>query len=67
MPNVRTQRIGPEASIVPDAVSSEVVAEVLAMSDDECLARLAQALADQDTEHLNEVALLIGRLAVPIE
>ena len=63
MPNTRTPRIGPVASIVPNAIS----AEILAMSDDECLARLAQALADQDTEHLNEVALLIGRLAVPIE
>jgi len=37
------------------------------MSDDECLLRLAQAIEDRDSEHLNEVARLIGRLAVTIE
>jgi hypothetical protein len=37
------------------------------MSDDECLDRLAQAVADRDSDHLDEVARLIGRLAVPIE
>jgi hypothetical protein len=38
-----------------------------AMSDDECLARLAQALEDHDSGELDEVARLIGRLAVTIE
>jgi hypothetical protein len=37
------------------------------MSDDECLVRLARAVAEHDSDHLGEVARLIGRLAVPIE
>ncbi len=37
------------------------------MSDDECLARLAQAVEDHDFCQLDEVARLIGRLAVTIE
>ena len=45
--------------------------DVPAMSDDECLVRLAQAIETQDVEHLfdhlDEVAKLIGRLAVTIE
>ena len=45
--------------------------DVPAMSDDECLVRLAQAIETQDVEHLfdhlDEVARLIGRLAVTIE
>jgi hypothetical protein len=49
------------------AVPSIVPTEVPAMSDDECLRRLAQAVAEHDSEHLDEVALLIGRLAVTIE
>jgi hypothetical protein len=46
-------------SIVPNDVPS--------MSDDECLARLAQAVEDHDALQLDEVARLIGRLAVAIE
>jgi hypothetical protein len=46
-------------SIVPN--------DIPAMSDDECLIRLAQAVEDHDSEHLDEVARLIGRLAVTIE
>jgi hypothetical protein len=38
-----------------------------AMSDDECLARLARAVEDHDSGQLDEVARLIGRLAVTIE
>ena len=41
--------------------------DVFDMSDDECLLRLAQAIEEHDTEHLDEVARLIARLAVPIE
>jgi len=52
-------RAGPVPSIVPD--------EIPAMSDDECLVRLAQAVADPDSGRLDEVARLIGRLAVTIE
>jgi hypothetical protein len=37
------------------------------VSDDECLLRLARAVAEHDDRRLNEVAQLIGRLAVPIE
>jgi hypothetical protein len=38
-----------------------------AMSDDECLIRLAKAVREHDSEHLDEVARLIARLAVTIE
>ena len=38
-----------------------------ALSDDECLIRLAQAVEGCDSEQLDEVARLIGRLAVTIE
>jgi hypothetical protein len=37
------------------------------VSDDECLIRLAAAVQTQDGDRLDELALLIGRLAVPIE
>ena len=37
------------------------------VSDDECLSRLANAVAEHDDRRLGEVAQLIGRLAVPIE
>jgi hypothetical protein len=37
------------------------------MSDDECLMRLAKAIEEHDSEHLDEVARLIARLAVTIE
>jgi hypothetical protein len=46
-------------SIVPSEISS--------LSDDECVERLARAIATQDDTHLDEVARLIGRLAVTIE
>ena len=36
-------------------------------SDDECVRRLAQAVEQHDSEHLDEVARLISRLAVTIE
>jgi hypothetical protein len=57
MPIIQTERAVP--SIVPS--------DVPAMSDDECLARLARAVRDHDAEQLDEVARLIARLAVPIE
>jgi hypothetical protein len=37
------------------------------LSDDECLARLARALEAPDSSRLDEVAALIGRLAIAIE
>jgi hypothetical protein len=41
--------------------------DIPAMSDDECLIQLARAIEAQDFDHLDEVARLIGRLAVTIE
>ena len=49
------------------AVPSIVPSDIPTMSDDECLFRLAQAVKAHDTKHLDEVARLIARLAVPIE
>ena len=37
------------------------------MSDDECLRRLAQAVRRAEPDHLDEIAGLLGRLAVTIE
>ena len=59
MPDIQTDLIRPVPSIVPG--------EMPAISDDECLRRLAQAVAAQDSAQLDEVARLIGRLAVTIE
>lgn len=49
------------------AVPSIVPSEIPNLSDDECLLRLARAIEQHDSEHLDEVAQLIGRLAVTIE
>ena len=46
---------------------SIVAPDLPALSDDECLERLARALAAPDSDRLDEVARLIGRLAVTIE
>jgi hypothetical protein len=59
MPDIQTDLVRPVPSIVPS--------DIPAMSDDECLIRLAQAVRDRDSGHLDEVARLIGRLAVTIE
>jgi hypothetical protein len=60
MPQLQTDvTTRPMPSIVPCATPS--------MSDDECLARLARAVEDHDSDQLDEVARLIGRLAVTIE
>jgi hypothetical protein len=59
MPDMQTDLIRPVPSIVPS--------DVPAMSDDECLMRLARAVEARDSEQLDEVARLIGRLAVTIE
>jgi hypothetical protein len=56
---MQTDVIRPVHSIVPS--------DIPAMSDDECLMRLARALEARDSEQLDEVARLIGRLAVTIE
>jgi hypothetical protein len=60
MPQLQTDfTTRPMPSIVP--------CETPSMSDDECLARLARAVEDHDSNQLDEVARLIGRLAVTIE
>jgi hypothetical protein len=48
-------------------VPSIVPSDIPALSDDECLARLQRAIEAHDSSHLDEVARLIGRLAVTIE
>jgi hypothetical protein len=57
----------PVIQVETKPVPSIVPADIPLMSDDECVRRLARALEDHDSEHLDEVALLIGRLAVTIE
>ena len=59
MSDSQTVLIRPIPSIVPS--------DTPALSDDECLVRLAKALEEHDSGHLDEVARLIGRLAVTIE
>jgi hypothetical protein len=51
----------------PKPIPSIVPADIPLLSDDECLRRLAIALDAHDSEHLDEVARLIARLAVTIE
>jgi hypothetical protein len=48
-------------------VPSIVPSDIPTISDDECLARLKRAVEERDSGHLDEVARLIGRLAVTIE
>ena len=59
MPVVLTDLVKPVPSIVPSHIRT--------LSDDECLIRLARAVAEHDSDRLDEVARLIGRLAVAIE
>ncbi|KWV54363.1 hypothetical protein AS156_01165 [Bradyrhizobium macuxiense] len=58
------------SDILIDLSSSQptlVPSDVPDISDDECLRRLAKAVEEHDSEHLDEVARLISRLAVTIE
>jgi hypothetical protein len=59
MPHIQTVTIRPLPSIVPS--------DIPAMSDQECLNRLARAVREHDSARLDEVARLIARLAVTIE
>lgn len=54
------------ASFVRSGPSTDWRATPL-VSDEECLALLAKAVENHNPEALDEVAWLIGRLAVPIE
>lgn len=56
----QTYLVSPVPSIVPSD-------DIAAISDDECLFRLAQAVEAHDSADLDEVARLIARLAVTIE
>ncbi len=61
MPNLHTDRA------LPTNIGSLPL-----ISDDECVMRLAAVVESHDrhlddNDHLDEAALLIGRLAVPIE
>ena len=49
------------------AAPSIIPRDIPVMSDDECLVRLAHAVRQQDFDDLDELARLIGRLAVTIE
>ena len=44
-----------------------IAADIPELSDDQCLACLARAVETPDSARLDEVAALIGRLAVAIE
>ena len=59
MPDVLTVPVKPAPSIVSGDIPT--------LSDEECLLRLSQAVTEHDPDRLDEVARLIGRLAVPIE
>ncbi|WP_291861517.1 hypothetical protein [Bradyrhizobium sp.] len=59
MPILPRDLAGPAPSIVPS--------DIPALSDDECLLRLARAIDEHDSDRLDEVVRLIGRLAVTIE
>jgi hypothetical protein len=59
MPDIQATLLKRIPSIVPG--------DMPAMSDDECLIRLAQAVEAHDSADLDEVAKLIARLAVTIE
>jgi hypothetical protein len=59
MPDIQTDLMKAAPSIIPR--------DIPVMSDEECLARLAQAVREQDFDDLDELARLIGRLAVTIE
>ena len=52
---------------VPSIVPSEIATVKSAISDDECVMRLAKAVEEPASANLDEVARLIARLAVTIE
>ncbi|MCA1372076.1 hypothetical protein N2605_16800 [Bradyrhizobium yuanmingense] len=59
MPDIKVDRSDLAPSILPAGIPE--------LSDDECLACLARAVEAPDSARLDEVAGLIGRLAVAIE
>jgi hypothetical protein len=59
MPDIQIDRAQMAPSILP--------ADIPELSDDQCIACLARAVEAPDSVRLDEVAALIGRLAVTIE
>jgi hypothetical protein len=59
MPNVQVDPSQLAPTILPTHIPD--------LSDDECLLLLARAIETRDSARLDEVAALIGRLAVAIE
>lgn len=59
MPEIQVDHSRVAPSILPAGIPE--------LSDDECLACLARAVEMPDSARLDEVAALIGRLAVAIE
>jgi len=61
MPNtiIQLPQGDPAPSLIPDRLDR--------LTDDECLTRLVTAVTQGDSEHLDELVQLIGRLAVVIE
>jgi hypothetical protein len=59
----------PSAIVQPAHVISPplIPTEIAVLSDEQCLHRLANAVDAHDSDHLNELAQLLGRLAVVIE
>jgi predicted transcriptional regulator len=56
---IESDRVSAMPSLVPSGVP--------VLSDDECVTRLARAIETRDPKCLQEVAELIGRLAVTVE
>ncbi|MGY4288945.1 hypothetical protein ACVWXO_008165 [Bradyrhizobium sp. LM2.7] len=59
MRDIQVDRFQFAPSILPSGIPE--------LSDDECVARLARAVETPDSTRLDEIAALIGRLAVAIE
>ncbi len=64
MPNSHSDLMKPD---LMKPMPSIVPSDMPSMSYDECLIRLAQAVEDRNSDRLEEVVRLIGRLAVTIE
>lgn len=67
MPNIATGFDMPATHVSPTLVPPMDAHVVQALSDDECVARLTEAVDRHDDAKLDELAALIGRLAVCIE
>jgi hypothetical protein len=57
---MRRRQSSPENTLVSDAPT-------LAMSDDDCVRKLAMLIEHKDNTKLAEVAALISLLAIPVE